>query len=134
MQGNPNIVIDVDAASRIAEALGEPLSTVVEWLKEEHPSKPEPSTVEPWQRTKGFYVYAWYADGELIYIGKGKGSRVIQTTHNSLAQSLRSKSSNWRYDILEDGMTESMALRVESCLIRLMKPKANVKGTNSKFT
>jgi len=86
----------------------------------------EPQLLDAWERTRGFYVYAWYNAKCLLYIGKGKGNRVIGE-HSHRSELLRHDAGDqFRYEILCDDLTEPVALATERCLISLLKPIGNV--------
>lgn len=73
-----------------------------------------------------YYVYAWYDDDECFYIGKGKGPRYIVSHFPALCETIRQESSNFRVEIVKEGLTESQAFLAESVLIAFARPRANV--------
>lgn len=79
---------------------------------------------------RGFYVYALLdpANGEIFYIGKGRGLRYLQHGKEGLKNSrkwariqcIRATSADYGAIYLADGLTSSQALMVERQIIRLI--------------
>ena len=86
-----------------------------------------------------YYVYAWYVEEELVYIGKGKGDR---WKHGNSGTSscfglnelfFSDKRDLLNHKILECNLTEKDAYRIETELILKHKPRLNSKVLNNSF-
>lgn len=66
----------------------------------------------------GFYVYLHYriSDGEVFYVGKGKGQRIVSTKRNRLWRNIAEKH-GVRASIYKDNLSEEEAFQIESELI-----------------
>lgn len=63
---------------------------------------------------QGYYVYAWFQEGELlpVYVGKGLGGRAWRDGKKDL---------NVRVEIIRDRLTEHGAYLIEGILLNLFK-------------
>jgi hypothetical protein len=86
----------------------------------------------------GYYVYVLRKThgGEVLYVGKGKGGRVLSHFQAALDGAVDAKSIEIResfskspvdicVDILQYGLSEREALKIECAIIDLLKPKFN---------
>ena len=80
-----------------------------------------------------YYVYKHVIDGEILYIGYGRGDRCGQT---------RGRTDRWKkiiggrpYKIIKEreGLCQSDALELESHLIATHSPIANIQGTARQY-
>lgn len=90
-------------------------------------------------KSKGRYVYGWFDDGELFYIGRGVGGRYAKShktgTHGSVSErqaecemrreQCRSAGRKFTVHIFRDGLTQEGAALIESVLIDLFQPACN---------
>jgi hypothetical protein len=79
-----------------------------------------------------FYVYAYRIDGQMAYIGKGKGRRAWCHLSNAKNAILRDRISNGksvRVKIIKQGLSEAEAFQLErKCIAKWADDIANIKG------
>jgi hypothetical protein len=73
-----------------------------------------------------YYVYGWYLNGELLYVGKGCGKRAWR--NHELSMKILLHLPTFEVRILERFERESEALEIETALIAAYKPRYNVIG------
>jgi hypothetical protein len=84
-----------------------------------------------------YYVYEHYDQGELVYVGKGTGGRIVATTraanksHNQFVKDRLNSGDLSFARFVATGLTESEALDVERELIKQHQPRYNRRYTDS---
>lgn len=88
-------------------------------------------------KTKGDYVYGWFDNDGIFYIGRGCNNRAwerhINSSDGTLAkcETLRINSKGFYVRILKDNLTLEGAILIESVLIDLLRPYGNInRGTS----
>lgn len=82
--------------------------------------------------TVGYYVYMWFDDDALLYIGKGVDNRAWRHHHadpshqDALCERLRHSAKSFQVRIVKDGLTESEAIDWEYALIHTLQPPGNI--------
>jgi hypothetical protein len=64
-----------------------------------------------------FYVYAYYSNNVVFYIGKGAGTRIYNKTNRCKTFINKIKESNWHYIKLAENLTEEDAYELEEIII-----------------
>lgn len=64
-----------------------------------------------------FYVYAYYSNNIVFYIGKGTGTRIYNKTKRSEAFINKIKEGNWHYIKLAENLTEEDSYELEEIII-----------------
>jgi hypothetical protein len=79
-----------------------------------------------------FYVYAYRIDGQMAYVGKGKGKRAWCHLRNAKNAILRDRISNGksvRVKIIKRGLSEAEAFQLErKCIAKWANDIANISG------
>jgi hypothetical protein len=73
------------------------------------------------------YVYAWYDEGTLFYIGRGVGGRGLLPCHNRAAERKRHCSLDFTCVVLCDDMGRDYASKLESWCIKQCAPAYNTR-------
>ena len=85
------------------------------------------------RRPKNFYVYGWYDDDHLFYVGCGSLDRALERHHewdgfghqSAYCELRRAGCRFFRVRIFMDGMTEPAAAALEAALINIFQPECN---------
>lgn len=84
-----------------------------------------------------YYVYEHYDQGELVYVGKGTGGRIVATTrnanknHNEFVKDRLNSGDLSFAKFVATGLTEAEALDVERKLIQERQPRYNKRYTEA---
>lgn len=83
------------------------------------------------EENKDYYVYVHrLIDGEVFNVGSGRGNRVKSKHGRSKVWQEITKDSSWMYCILKENMSKDEARELETLLIGIYKPRANIHLTN----
>jgi len=79
-----------------------------------------------------FYVYAYRIDGQMAYIGKGKGKRAwchLKGAKNAILRDRISNGKSVRVKIIKQGLSEAEAFQLErKCIAKWADDIANISG------
>ena len=73
----------------------------------------------------GFYVYAHFYNGVVVYVGKGSGNRVYSKNRNFKEHTELIEQGFIEFNVLSKGMTNDVALMVEKLMIEFYQPMYN---------
>jgi hypothetical protein len=84
------------------------------------------------KKKKEYYVYVWYYEDDVVYVGKGKGDR-YKHGNSGCSQNyclneihFTKGSEKLKVDFLKKDLTEDDALHYETVYINTLKPKCNI--------
>lgn len=84
------------------------------------------------EQQERFYVYAYRIDGQMAYIGKGKGKRAwchLKKAKNAILRDRISNGKSVRVKIIKRGLSEAEAFQLErKCIAKWSNDIANISG------